>query len=444
MGPIDRWVRIRELPPVAVGESPAQLNSIVESWMGIYNKVVRLTPKLAGLLLCISFGCLGEAFAADSVPKANPLDQALSLMETLNATKLSTPKPFGDTEKDYFEAMVSGEVPVDAAFCERIKLIEVTDGLLPALNQPLTGWSQSERTPTTGGDLPACRLFALRGQLLCKQGKIAEGQAWLLKPRLMARRQGGDQTLIQHLIAIVMETIGLETAARYIETWSESDRLAYIKSAEALRPMGSFHTAVRLAKDSLPKKDSVRTLLLEFKSLDPAQQQDRLNSIFGMGTHSPASGEPDDKLFRARMTALISSLTVESWDLLHDRISAEFEPLNLEKTRAFAARNADALKFVEAEEVKPTAPSVQKAEALYRVLMGPGIVGVARHRWDLELKAKLLIIAMQKGWTFDQTCLTNLTDSNGTPLKLGDDDGDTAIIAPGQRNKTFLIIGPRR
>jgi hypothetical protein len=163
-----------------------------------------------------------------------------------------------------------------------------------------------------------------------------------------------------------------------------------------------------------------------------------------MGTHSPASGEPDDKLFRARMTALISSLTVESWDLLHDRISAEFEPLNLEKTRAFAARNADALKFVEAEEVKPTAPSVQKAEALYRVLMGPGIVGVARHRWDLELKAKLLIIAMQKGWTFDQTCLTNLTDSNGTPLKLGDDDGDTAIIAPGQRNKTFLIIGPRR
>ncbi len=432
------------MPHEALGESPAQRNSIVESWMGIYNKVVRLTPKLVGLLLCISFGSLGEAFAADSVPKANPLDQALSLMETLRATKLTAPKPFGDTEGDYFEAMVRGEVPVDAAFCERIKLTEVTDGLLPALNQPLTGWSQSGRTPTTGGDLPACRLFALRGQLLCKQGKIAEGQIWLLKPRLMARRPGGDQSLIQHLVAIVMESIGQETAARYIETWSEADRLAYIKSAEALQPMGSFHAAVRLEKDALPKKDSVRTLLLEYKSLNPAQQQDRFNSIFGMGSHSPASGEPGDKLFRPRMTALISSLSVESWDLLHDRISAELEPLNLEKMQAFTSRNAAALKFVEAEEAKPTAPSVQKAEALYRVLMGPGIIGVARSRWDLELKGKLLIIAMQKGWTFDQTCLANLANSNGTQLKLGNDDGDTAIIVPGRHDETFLIIGPRR
>ena len=79
------------MPHEALGESPAQRNSIVESWMGIYNKVVRLTPKLVGLLLCISFGSLGEAFAADSVPKANPLDQALSLMETLRATKLTAP-----------------------------------------------------------------------------------------------------------------------------------------------------------------------------------------------------------------------------------------------------------------------------------------------------------------------------------------------------------------
>ena len=112
--------------------------------------------------------------------------------------------------------------------------------------------------------------------------------------------------------------------------------------------------------------------------------------------------------------------------------------------QAFTSRNTTALKFIEAEEAKPTAPSVQKAEALYRVLLGPGIVGVAQSRWDLELKAKLLIIGMQKGWTFDQTCLANLTDSTGTQLKLGNDDGDTAIIVPGRYDETFLIIGPRR
>ena len=51
---------------------------------------------------------------------------------------------------------MGGMVSVDPAFCERIKLIEITDGLLPVLNQPIPGMKES--SPWISGNILACRL----------------------------------------------------------------------------------------------------------------------------------------------------------------------------------------------------------------------------------------------------------------------------------------------
>jgi hypothetical protein len=395
---------------------------------------MRLAPSLAALLTFLSLA-MTSSFAADSAPKATPFDQAQALMDSLRAKALPAPKPFGENEQDLFEAMAGGVVPVDPAFCERIKLIEITDDLLPVLKQPIPG--PSVPTLQLSGNLLTCRLFVLRGLLHCQQGKVAEGQAWLLKPRQMARRPGADQSLIQFLVAIAMDGIGQQAAANYVEIWSEADRLAYIKAADSLTRMEGLSSACRRDDGALPANTRTRTLITTFKPLTDAQRQEQIEKSVGpwLGT------DKEGKIRTRRYLALISSLTVESWDALLDGISAELDPLTNEKLKAFAARNAAAVKLVEAEEAKPAAPSAQKAEALYRVLLGKAIEGIARSRLNLELKAKLLTLAMRKGTTLTETDFADLRTADGKPLKFGQYEGVKAIVAP-DTYAPLLVIGP--
>jgi hypothetical protein len=385
---------------------------------------------------------MAEAFAADSAPKQTFAEQATSLMETLEARKLPQPKPFGDSELDLFYAMMDGLTPVDVAFCERIKLIELTDGLLPLLAQPLPGLD--EGTIQTRASMMACKLFVLRGHLLCQQGKTAEGQAWLLKPRLMARRTGSDQTLLQLLTAIAMDAIGQQSAARYTETWAESDRQAYVKSAETLLPLGALHTAILLDGDAMPEKNRMRTMIVEFKSLTHAQQRDRVEKLLAPAFPGPEYKKEREDFVNMHLD-IITNLTTETYDALVKGISSELDPLTPEKIKAFTSRNDEAVEQVRAEAIRPTDPahpaviSTQKAATLYRALTTPGVAGIARQRLDLELKAKLLIVAMQKGTSFDETCLANLTTAEGKALRLGTHEGCKAILtADGQ---PFLTIG---
>lgn len=401
---------------------------------------MRLTPTLSGILSCLLIGGMAGAFAADSAPKQTIAEQATALMETLEARKLPQPKSFGDSELDLFYAMMDGLTPVDVAFCERIKLIELTDGLLSLLGQPLPGHGDFNQTRIS---MMACKLFVLRGHLLCQQGKTAEGQPWLLKPRLMARRTGSDQSLLQLLTAIAMDGIGQQSAARYAETWAESDRQAYVKSAEALAALGELHTAIRSDNDTYPEKHRMRTMIKEFKSMTPTQQRERLNEILDGAFPGPEYQKEQSDFVNMQLD-IITNLTPETYDALVKGISSELDPLTPEKIKAFTSRNDEAIKQVQSVYWLATrwlslGISTQKAATLYRAMTTPGIAGIARQRLDLDLKAKLLVVAMQKGSSFDEKCLANLTTAEGKALRLGTHEGCKAILtADGQ---PFLTIG---
>ena len=403
---------------------------------------MRLTPFIKALLPCLLMAWLTSAATAETKAPPSRSAQAMALVDSLHEKKLPQPKPFGETEGDLFEAMAGGLVPADPAFCERIKLVEVTDGLLPVLKEPFPSSMIGGPIVDVRGNLIAARLFALRGHLLCQQGKVAEGQTWLLNPRLLARREGGDRSLIHALTTMVLEGIGLQTTALYAETWSKADRLAYVKSAEALGPLADLGAAIRKDNESLPENQRIPSLIAEFKSLDTAQQQAVIKERFG-----PLFGttiEHQDIL--RRLQGLVTNLTPESWFALTEKISSELAPLTIEKAQAFTARNADALQSVQAEESKPnlqsavTTPSAEKAEALYRVLIGPGVEGVARSRLNLVNMAKLLEILMQKGASFDATDLATVTDASGKPVRIGTYEGSKAVLASDGR--LFLTLGP--
>jgi len=397
---------------------------------------MRLSPSLALLAASLLIGTT-PSFAEDSAPLATQFDKARKLVGSLAGKKLPKPASFGETELDLFDAMASGVAPVDPAFCERIKLIEITDDLLPVLQQPAPAVAFGIPDNVLSGNLLACRLFSLRGQLHCQQGKVAEGQAWMMKPRQMARRSGNDQSLIHLLTAIAMDAIGQQAAANYAEIWSESDRQAYIKASESLGPMGDLRTALRQDQDTLPANIRIRTLITTFKSLTPAQQKEHIEKLGGDCLGKDQEGQVRDR----RYQALIANLTIESWDALLARMATELTPLNMEKIKAFAARNAEAMKQIEAEEAKPTALSEQKAESLYRVIMGPGITGIARSRLNLELKAKLLTLAMRKGTALAETDFADLRTADGKALKFGKYEGVKAIVAP-DTYAPLLVIGP--
>ena len=397
---------------------------------------MRLSPSLALLAASLLIGTT-PSFAEDSAPLATQFDKARKLVGSRAGKKLPKPASFGETELDLFDAMASGVAPVDPAFCERIKLIEITDDLLPVLQQPAPAVAFGIPDNVLSGNLLACRLFSLRGQLHCQQGKVAEGQAWMMKPRQMARRSGNDQSLIHLLTAIAMDAIGQQAAANYAEIWSESDRQAYIKASESLGPMGDLRTALRQDQDTLPANIRIRTLITTFKTLTPAQQKEHIEKLGGDCLGKDQEGQVRDR----RYQALIANLTIESWDALLARMATELTPLNMEKIKAFAARNAEAMKQIEAEEAKPTALSEQKAESLYRVIMGPGITGIARSRLNLELKAKLLTLAMRKGTALAETDFADLRTADGKALKFGKYEGVKAIVAP-DTYAPLLVIGP--
>jgi hypothetical protein len=403
---------------------------------------MRFTPFIKALLPCLLMAWLTSAATAETKAPSSRSAQAMALVDSLHEKKLPQPKPFGETEGDLFEAMAGGLVPADPAFCERIKLVEVTDGLLPVLKEPFPSSMIGGPIVDVRGNLIAARLFALRGHLLCQQGKVAEGQTWLLKPRLLARREGGDRSLIHALTTMVLEGIGLQTTALYAETWSKADRLAYVKSAEALGPLADLGAAIRKDNESLPENQRIPSLIAEFKSLDAAQQQAVIKERFG-----PLFGttiEHQDIL--RRLQGLVTNLTPESWLALTEKISGELAPLTIEKAQAFTARNTAALKEVLAEEAKPSpqatapAPSAEKAEALYRVLIGPGVEGTARSRLNIINSAKLLEILMQKGASFDATDLATVTDANGKPVRIGTYEGQKAVLTSDGR--LFLTLGP--
>ena len=403
---------------------------------------MRFTPFIKALLPCLLMAWLTSAATAETKAPPSRSAQAMALVDSLHEKKLPQPKPFGETEGDLFEAMAGGLVPADSAFCERIKLVEVTDGLLPVLKEPFPSSMIGGPIVDVRGNLIAARLFALRGHLLCQQGKVAEGQTWLLKPRLLARREGGDRSLIHALTTMVLEGIGLQTTALYAETWSKADRLAYVKSAEALGPLADLGTAIRKDNESLPENQRIPALIAEFKSLDATQQQavikERFGPLFGMTI------EHQDIL--RRLQGLVTNLTPDSWFALTEKISGELAPLTIEKAQAFTARNAAALKEVLAEEAKPSpqatapAPSAEKAEALYRVLIGPGVEGTARSRLNIINSAKLLEILMQKGASFDAKDLATVTDASGKPVRIGTYEGQKAVLTSDGR--LFLTLGP--
>lgn len=403
---------------------------------------MRFTPFIKALLPCLLMAWLTSAATAETKAPPSRSAQAMALVDSLHEKKLPQPKPFGETEGDLFEAMAGGLVPADSAFCERIKLVEVTDGLLPVLKEPFPSSMIGGPIVDVRGNLIAARLFALRGHLLCQQGKVAEGQTWLLKPRLLARREGGDRSLIHALTTMVLEGIGLQTTALYAETWSKADRLAYVKSAEALGPLADLGTAIRKDNESLPENQRIPALIAEFKSLDATQQQAVIKERFG-----PLFGttiEHQDIL--RRLQGLVTNLTPDSWFALTEKISGELAPLTIEKAQAFTARNAAALKEVLAEEAKLSpqatapAPSAEKAEALYRVLIGPGVEGTARSRLNIINSAKLLEILMQKGASFDAKDLATVTDASGKPVRIGTYEGQKAVLTSDGR--LFLTLGP--
>ncbi len=404
---------------------------------------MRLTPFIKALLPCLLMAWLTSANAAETKTPTSPVAQAIALEDSLREKELPEPKPFGETEGDLFEAMAGGLVPADPAFCERIKLIEITDGLLPVLDQSFPPSMIGGPIFETRGNLIAGRLFALRGHLLCQQGKVAEGQAWLLKQRLLARRPGSDLSLVHALTAMALEGIGLQTAAPYAETWSKADRMAYLRSAETLKPLADLGTAIRKDNESLPENQRIPALIAEFRLLNSAQQQAVIKERFGTLTGGTVN-EHQDTL--RRIQGLVTNLTPDSWFALTEKISGELAPLTIEKANAFAARNAAALQSVQAEEAKPslqaaaTAPSAGKAEALYRVLIGPGVEGTARSRLNLVNSAKLLEILMLKGARFDAQDLATVTDASGKPVRIGTYEGNKAVV--GEDGRLFLTLGP--
>ena len=138
---------------------------------------MRLSPSLALLAASLLIGTT-SSFAADSAPQAPQFAKAQKLVDSLVDKKLPKPQSFGETELDLFDAMASGVVPVDPAFCERIKLIEITDGLLPVLKQPIPGLN--EPTSQLSGNILACRLFVLRGgeRLECRDQRAYPDVGW--------------------------------------------------------------------------------------------------------------------------------------------------------------------------------------------------------------------------------------------------------------------------
>jgi hypothetical protein len=374
------------------------------------------------LLCCLWFGSAWLT-AAEATPNHPLFEEARRVLRDLESKQLPAPNPDQETELDLLHAMAQGNQAVDLAFYNRLHLDEVTDRLLPALNDPFA-------STNVGGSQAVTMLFLMRGHKLCKEGKVAEGQAWLLKAHRMARRPQADGNLLHLLTAISLEHIALAADGAYIGAWPESDRRAYVRSLETLPPMAGLRVAVLQDDLSLNEPTRFRTLLPKLKPLPPAERRKKLLETF------PAVQDFDEE-FQRCYEGLIDNVTSEEWDPLLQNIAGQLEPLNAEKLRAFKARVMAAKDFAK--------DPATRAEAFYLALLGAPIERTAAVRLDLDLKIQLLKVALQRGAAFDAGDLAGLASVADGPLKLGvTEDGKRRAILAGERGHYFMSLERKR
>jgi len=383
------------------------------------------------LLCCLL--ALASLSGAEPDPHQKLFDEAKRVVQGLQENVLPAPNPNQETEAELLQDMAHGDKAVDPAFCRRLGLDELTDRLLPVLDAPF-------RTDNVGGALDASRLFLMRGHKLCQEGKVAEGQAWLLKAHRMARRPEADGNLLRLLTAIALENIALSADGAYVGTWSQGESEAYVRALEALPPLPGLRHAVLNDDLSLNEPTRFRTLLPKLKPLTSAERRKKLVEHFpGIQNFEPE--------FLLCYDGMIDNLTPADWDDLLRNIAGELEPLNAEKLRAFKTRVVAAQDFAK-DPAKasngPTTP-MKKAEAFYLALLGAPIERTAGMRLDLDLKTQLLKAALQRGAAFDASDLAGLASVADGPLKLRvTEDGKRRAILAGERGQYFMSLERKR
>jgi hypothetical protein len=356
-------------------------------------------------------------------------DEAKRVVHGLRDNELPTPNPDGDTEEDLLQAMAHGDKAVDPAFYRRLGLDELTDRLLPVLDAPF-------RTDNVGGALAASRLFLMRGHKLCQEGKVAEGQAWLLKAHRMARRPEADGNLLRLLTAIALEQIALSADGAYVGTWSQGESQAFMRALEALPPLPGLRHAVLNDDLSLNEPTRFRTLLPKLKPLTSAERRKKLVE------HFPGIQNFEPEFLRC-YDGMIDNLTPADWDSLLQNIAGELEPLDPEKLRAFKARVMAAEDFAKDPSKASNGPTtpMKRAEAFYLALLGAPIERTAAMRLDLDLKTRLLKVALQKGAAFDAGDLAGFSSVEHGPLKLGiEEGGKRRAVLAGERGHDFMSL----
>ena len=404
------------------------------------NAPMSFAPTIRRFWPCLLLGCLTVANAADRPLQGDALmAEVRRFDQALSAKQLPAPNPDGMTEADLMDEMVSGSRRVDPAFCERIGLEALSDRLQPILQEPFPQFIGKGNTRLRE-TLVSCRLFLLRGRLLCQLGKVAEGQQWMLKAHQLARRPQADRNLFNVVCASALEGMSMSAAANHAETWPEPDRLAYIKALEQLAPSPRIDVAARQDNRSMSPEYSIPKWIETLKPLTPEQRKEKLSQHFGQ----LADFADDPPAYLRRLQTLLENLTPERWEALLASVPTELHPLTTEHLRAFKARNAEALALVQADEAgaKPLLPD-QKTEALYRVLFASSITNVARTRLDVELKLQLLKQVLRLGADFGEKDLAGLTDASGNPLRLGiSEEGNRKAIKVGSTIDDFLTLGP--
>jgi hypothetical protein len=206
---------------------------------------MRLTPPQTALLAFVFIGYFGLASAAETVAAEKLYKEALGYTDALKDKKLVGKQKLDwiETEKDLLWEIATGYHPVDQVFCERIGLAAATESLVPLLDSPTPITSKESVFKIPQGMQATGKLFIARGHQLCQQGKAAEGRSWFLKTHALARKCGGDQSLIQLLMAVFLENEAQSAAACYVEVWTKAERLEYIDKLNTLKPLPDLETA---------------------------------------------------------------------------------------------------------------------------------------------------------------------------------------------------------
>ena len=387
----------------------------------------------ASLTLLCCLLALAPLGADEPDPNQKLYDEARRVFSDLEAHPLPAPNPDQNTEAELLRAIAYGDRAIDPAFYRRLDLDAVTDRLLPVLDS-------SFRSENVGGAIATCRLFLVRGHKLCLEGKVAEGQAWLLKAHRMARRPEADGSLLRLYTAIALENIALSADGAYVGTWSQGESQAFMRALEALPPLPGLRHAVLNDDLSLNEPTRFRTLLPKLKPLTSAERRKKLVEHFpGIQNFEPE--------FLLYYEGMIDNLTPAGWDSLLQDIAGELEPLDPEKLRAFKARvmaAKDFAKYPSKASNGPTTP-MKKAEAFYLALLGAPIERTAAIRLDLDLKTRLLKVALQKGAAFDAGDLAGLSSVEHGPLKLGiEEGGKRRAVLAGERGHDFMSLERKR